>query len=37
MKEWHRTVILTVLLALAVGVLLYVTSGTEQSANDVLR
>jgi hypothetical protein len=37
MKEWHRTVILIILLMLLVGVFVWLRTGYEQQALDTLR
>lgn len=36
MKEWHRTVILVVLLAVAIGFVLYLRTGLEDTAVQTL-
>ncbi len=36
MKEWQRTVILVILLVLAIGFVLYLRSGMEDSAVQIL-
>jgi hypothetical protein len=37
MKEWHRTVILLVMLAVAIGFVIYLRTGYENSALNTLR
>ncbi len=37
MKEWHRTVVLVLLLALAVGFIIYLRTGYEHQALQTLR
>jgi hypothetical protein len=37
MKEWHRTILLLLLLIIAIGLVLYVRGDFEQNALDALR
>lgn len=37
MKEWHRTVLLIVLLTMAVGFVLWLNNGMENAAEHVLQ
>ena len=37
MKEWHRTVILLVMLAVAIGFIIYLRSGYENHILQTLR
>jgi hypothetical protein len=36
-KEWHRTVLLVVLLIMAVGYLMYLKTGYQAHLEDILR
>ena len=36
MKEWHRTVVLVVLLAIAIAVIIYLRTGLEDAAVQTL-
>jgi hypothetical protein len=36
-KEWHRTVILLVLLAIAVGYIVYLKTGYESNLENILQ
>ena len=37
MKEWHRTVALVIILAVLIGVMIWLRTGYEDKALDVLR
>lgn len=37
MKEWHRTVILLILLAAAIGFIVWLRTGYEANLRDILR
>jgi hypothetical protein len=37
MKEWHRTVLLSVLLIVAIGMIIWLRTGYDSQALDVLR
>lgn len=37
MKEWHRTILLLILLLLVIGLVLYVRGSFEQNAVETLR
>jgi hypothetical protein len=37
LKEWHRTVILLILLAVAVGYIIYLKTGYETNVENILQ
>jgi hypothetical protein len=36
-KEWHRTIILLILLAIAVGYIIYLKTGYQSNLEDILQ
>jgi len=37
LKEWHRTIILSLLIVIAIGYIIYLKTGYETQIEDILR